>query len=85
MQVSFRPYDKPYDYESARDKGVQKYRILLPIGMQFLKPGKEYEIGVGQVENYAYMVGDLEEIEAEAAGGAEWKPAKGNLNVVCGS
>lgn len=84
VKVSFRPYDEPYDYESVKDKGIDKYRMLWPIGMQFLKPGEEYEVGVGQVQNHAYMIGDLEEIVAEAAGGAEWKSAEGSLEIIAG-
>lgn len=84
MQVSFRPYDERFEYEKVKDKGVEKYRMLFPIGMQFLTPGEEYEIGVGQVEDHAYMVGDLEAILAEAADGAEWKSADGSLEIVAG-
>ena len=82
--VSFRPYDEPFDYEKMKDRGIDKYQYIWPVGMHFLKPGEEYEIGVGQVQNHVYMVGDLEEIVAEAEGGAEWKPAEGSVEIIAG-
>ena len=82
VQVSFRPYEEPYDYERVKDKGINKYRMVWPIGMQFLKLGEEYEVGVGQVQSHAYIIGDLEETVAESAGGAEWKPAEGSLEII---
>lgn len=84
VQVSFRPHDEPYDYEKMKGRGIDKYRMILPVGMQFLKSGEDYEIGVGQVQNHVYMIGDLEEIVAEAGGGAEWKPAEGSLEIIAG-
>jgi hypothetical protein len=84
VQVSFRPYNEPYDYQKFKDKGIERYRMLFPIGMQFLKPGEEYEIGGLQVQNHAYMIGDLEEIVAEATDGVEWKSAEGSLEIVAG-
>jgi len=84
VKASFRPYDEPYDYEKFKDKGIERYRFLFPIGMQFLKPGEEYEIGFGPIENHAYMDGDLEEIIAEVKEGSEWSPAEGTLEISVG-
>ena len=84
VRVSFRPYGEPYDYEKLKDKGAERYRMIFPIGMQFLKIEEEYKIGVGQVLNHAYMLGDLEGIVAETAEGSEWNPAEGTLDIVAG-
>ena len=83
VRVSFRPYDEPYDYEKSKDKGVEKYRMMFPVGMQFLKPGEEYEIGIGQVQPHQFMVGDLNAIVTEADG-AVWKPNEETAAVVAG-
>ena len=84
VQVSFRPYGEPYDYEKFKAQGVDRYRMLMPIGMQFLQPGEEYEIGFEKVQHQAYMVGDLKEILAQSEDGSEWKPADRVLEVVAG-
>lgn len=84
VRVSFRPHDEPYDYEKLKDKGMERYRMLFPIGMQFLKAGEEYEIGVQQVQPEGYMIGDLEEIMSEDGEGSVWKQADGVLEVIPG-
>lgn len=66
VKVSFRPCDEPYDYEKFKDRGIERYRMVFPIGMQFLKPVGEYGIGIGRVETHSYMIGNLKEIVAEA-------------------
>ncbi len=43
-----------------------------------------YEIGVGEVVDQAYKIGDLERTVAGAEDGSEWKPAGGILEVVVG-
>lgn len=58
--------------------------MLFPIGMQFLKAGEEYEIGVQQVQTEAYMIGDLEKIMSVEEEGSEWKPARRALEVIAG-
>jgi hypothetical protein len=58
--------------------------MMFPIGMQFLKAGEEYEMGVGEVRDQAYMIGDLERTVAGAKDGSKWKPANGVLEVVAG-
>lgn len=58
--------------------------MLFPIGMQFLKPGEEYEIGVQQVQTEGYMIGDLEEIVSEDGEGSVGKPADGGFGNHCG-
>lgn len=58
--------------------------MLFPIGMQFLKAGEEYEIGVQQVQTEAYMIGDLEEIMSMEEECLEWEPTGGALEVIVG-
>lgn len=84
VRINFRPHDEPYDYEKLKDEGADRYRFIFPIGMQFLKPREEYDIGIGPVQHHMYMMGDLDDVVAEAAAGSEWKPAEGSLEIVAG-
>lgn len=85
VPVDVRPHNEPYDYGKLKDeKGADRYRFIFPIGMQFLKPGEEYEIGIGPVQHHAYMIGDLDEMVAEGTDGSEWRPAEGSLEIVAG-
>ncbi len=51
---------------------------MFSIGMQFLKAGEEYELGVGEVQ------GDLERTVAGAQDGSEGKPAERSFGSRCG-
>ena len=84
VRVSFRPYGERYEYEMFKDRGVERYGMMFPIGMQVSEPGEEYGIGIGEVAEHAYMLGNLEEIVSETAGGGDWKAAEGSLDVVPG-
>ena len=72
VPVSFRPHNESYDYEKFKDSGIARYRMLFPIGMQFLKLGETYDIGIYQVQPQEYMIGDLDAVIAEEER-AEWK------------
>lgn len=78
VSVSFRPYDEPYEYEKMKDRGGARYKMLFPIGMQFLTVGECYEIGIQENCTEAYMLGDLDEIVGEGKS-LEWAPAAGDL------
>ena len=41
-----------------KDRGVERYKILFPIGMQVLRVEECYEIGVQGGYKEAYMLGD---------------------------
>ena len=84
LGVSFRPYDEPYDFEKMNGKGVERYKMMFPIGMQFSKAGEEDGIGVEQVQTEGYMLGDLKEIMGEEGEGSVWEPADGALQVISG-
>ena len=84
VKVNFRPHDEPYDYEKMKNEGIDRYRFIFPIGMQFLKPGEEYEISLGAVEGQEYMIGDLEDVIGGDGSEGEWKAAEGSAEVVVG-
>ena len=65
VSVSFRPYNEPYEYKKMKDRGVERYKMLFPIGMQFLSVGGCYEIGIQGGYTEAYMPGDLDAIVEE--------------------
>ena len=79
LQTSFRPYDKTYPFS---EKTEDKYKGLLPFGMQYLRIGKAYEVGF-RSENERYMLGDLEQILGREEGVA-WEFARGTAEVVVG-
>ena len=83
VSVSFRPYDEPYEYEKMKDRGVERWKMLFPIRMQFLRVEECYEIGVQGRYTEAYMLGDLDEIVGEGKS-EEWAPAGGLVEVVPG-
>lgn len=83
VSVSFRPYDEPYEYEKMKDCGVERWKMLFPIGMQFLRVGECYEIGVQGGCKEAYLLGDLDEIVGEGKS-LEWTPAGDLVEVVPG-
>ena len=83
MSVSFRPYDEQYDYDKMKDCGVERYKMLFPIGMQFLTVGQCYEIGVQGGCMGAYMLGDLAEIVGESKS-LDWTPTGDLVEVVPG-
>ena len=66
-----------------KNRGVERYKMLFPIGMQFLSVGGRYEIGVQGGCKEVYMLGDLDEIVGEGKS-VEWKPAGGLVGVVPG-
>ena len=75
VAVSFRPYDEPYDYDQMKDRDPgERWKMLLPLGMQFLKPEQEYEIGVQEVDLEVYMTGDLDKESAKQEG-SDWVSA----------
>ena len=83
VSVSFRPYNEPYEYKKMKDRGVERYKMLFPIGMQFLSVGGCYEIGIQGGCTEAYMLGDLDAIVGEGKS-EEWAPAGDLVEVVPG-
>lgn len=45
VTVSFRPHKEPYDYNKMEGGGIERYKMLFPIGMQFRTVGEDYEVG----------------------------------------
>ena len=83
VSVSFRPYNEPYEYEKMKDRGVERYKMLFPIGMQFLSVGGCYKISIQGGCTEAYMLGDLDAIVGEGKN-KEWAPAGDLVEVVPG-
>ncbi len=83
VSVSFRPYNEPYDYEQMKDAGIERYKMLFPIGMQFLAVGECYEIGIQGGCTEEYMLGDMDDIVGEGKS-LEWAPAGDLVEVVPG-
>ena len=83
VSVSFWPYDEPYEYEKMNDCGVERYKILFPIRMQFLSVRGCYKIGIQGDCTEAYMLGDLDVIVREGKS-EEWAPAGDLVEVVRG-
>ena len=81
--VSFRPYGEPYSYDKMKDHGVERYKMLFPIGMQFLTVGECYEIGIQGGCTEAYMLGDMDDIIGKGKS-LEWAPAGDLVEVVPG-
>ena len=82
VRVSFRPFDEPYDDEKMKDKSMGRYRMLFSVGMQFLKPGEEYAIGVQQGQREGYMIGDLDQLLSGESERSEWRPVDEALEVI---
>ena len=83
VSVSFRPYDEPYDYDKMKDHGVERWKMLFPIGMQFLSVGESYEIGIQGGCTEAYMLGDMDDTVGKGKS-LEWAPAGDLVEVVPG-
>lgn len=83
VSVSFRPYNEPYDYNKMKDGGIERYKMLFPIGMQFLTVGECYEIGIQGGCTEEYMLGDMNDIVGEGKS-LEWAPAGDLVEVVPG-
>lgn len=83
VTVSFRPYDEPHKFDEMKDSGIERYKMLFPIGMQFLSVGETYEIGIQEGCREEYMLGDLNEI-VERGRIIEWTPAGDLMEVVPG-
>ena len=83
VTVSFRPYKEPYDYEKMKDGGIDRYKMLFPIGMQFLSVGECYEIGIQGGCTEEYMLGNMDDIVGEGKS-VEWTPAGDLMKVVPG-
>lgn len=84
VTVSFRPYNKPYDYDQMKDGGIERYKMLFPIGMQFLIVGEVYELGIQGGCTEEYMLGDMDDIVGEKGKSVEWTPAGDLVEVVPG-
>ena len=84
VTVSFRPYNEPYDYDQMKDGGIERYKMLFPIGMQFLTIGEVYEVGIQGGCTEEYMLGDMDDIVGEEGKSVEWTPAGGLVEVVPG-
>jgi hypothetical protein len=85
FRVSFRPYSEPYDYAEVKQaQGAERYKMLFPLGMQFLKPGEVYEVGVREGYTQTYMVGDLDQLVGEMDQSVTWMPADGSVEVIPG-
>lgn len=85
VTVSFRPYSEPYDYDKMKkDGGMARYKMLFPIGMQFLTVGEVYEVGVQGGCTEEYMVGDMDDVVGEEGKSVEWTPASDLVQVVPG-
>jgi len=82
--VSFRPYSEGYDYEKMKDQGAERYKMLFPLGMQFLKPEEVYEIGVQDGYTESYMLGDLDQLAGENDERVTWTPADASAEVIPG-
>ena len=63
-----------------KDRGVERYKILFPIGMQFLTVGQCYEVFVQAGCREVYMLGDLDEIVGEGES-VDWAPAGDSVEV----
>ncbi len=83
VTVSFRPYNEPYDYEQMKDGGIERYKMLFPIGMQFLTVGECYEIGIQGGCTEEYMLGNMDDIVGEGKS-VEWTPAGDLMEVIPG-
>jgi hypothetical protein len=60
-----------------KDRGVERHKMLFPIGMQFLTIGEVYEIGIQGGCTEKYMLGDMDEIVGEEGKSVEWTPTGG--------
>ena len=84
VTVSFRPYKEPYNYKQMKDGGIERYKMLFPIGMQFLTVGELYEIGIQGGCTEQYMLGDMDDIVGEEGKSVEWAPTGDLVEVVPG-
>lgn len=85
VRVSFRPYSELYDSAKVKNvQGAERYKMLFPLGMQFLKPGEVDEIGVQEGYSETYMVGDLDQLVGEMDQSVTWMPADGSAEVIPG-
>ena len=84
VTVSFRPHDEQYDYDKTKDRGMERYKMLFPIGMQFLTVGEVYEFGVQSGCTEQYMLGDMDDIFGAEGKKTEWAPARDVVEVIPG-
>ena len=66
-----------------KDGGIERYKMLFPIGMQFLTVGECYEIGIQEGYTEKYMPGDMDNIFEEGKR-LEFAPAGDSVEVVPG-
>jgi len=84
VRVSFRPYGERYDYAKMKDRGVERYKMLFPLGMQFLTPDEVCEIGIQEGYTEEYMVGDFDQVMGEKGESMAWTPADNSAEVIVG-
>ena len=84
-QISFRPKKKPSNYEELKHDDYERFSMIFPPGMQFLKPGDEYELRIEEpVQPLQCIIGELKSILSAAEDGAEWKFMETTAEVVVG-
>ena len=78
VKVNYRPFDEPYDYDNPRYKDLEydmpkRMKMMMVIGMQWLRAGEEYDLSIQSGVFEGFMKGDLNELLEHEGANVEWR------------